>query len=360
MEAPAWPQLRDPHPGQDLAGVERVLQVVDEELGGRDLPLAPRRARHEHAVQRQHHRPRPARPPPAPAAPGNPFLAWEAAWADAVEAGIDAWRDWRDAQTEILFHAVYGALAALGVATGTPEDPQAAGIEALAEAPEVRAALERIHEGGYAEAVIRMMVLLAQARGGVRRTRLARSNALLTSESPFAEMTSAARQALIREQTVIATMAPEEALATLPALLRTPEERRRALKAVEDVAGPDEELGNKALDMLRRQRALLTASPSLPAARPAEANEAPAAEEAAPIPEVAPAPAAARAEAVPGAAQAPLAFPAETTADPVIAAAVEATLAEAPARSAKPKRPRGQASGPSPSPTRSGRSKPKA
>ncbi|MBV1797888.1 DUF3141 domain-containing protein [Siccirubricoccus sp. G192] len=191
----------------------------------------------------------------APASPGNPFLAWERLWADGVERSFDAWRDMRDAWTETAFHGVYGWLAALGVAgAGTVAEPQAS---PLAEAPEVRDALSRIATGGYAEAVVRMMILLAQARGGVRRNRLVRSDTLLREAKPFAEMTAAARQALIREQTVICTMAPAEALAALPKLLPKPADRSRALATVESVAGPEAELGDAAQAMLGQLRATL-------------------------------------------------------------------------------------------------------
>jgi pimeloyl-ACP methyl ester carboxylesterase/tellurite resistance protein len=191
-----------------------------------------------------------------PAAADNPFLALERAWADGVEAAIDNWRDWRDAAQEFAFHGVYGTLAAFGVTPeAVAEPPEAAA--ALSDIPDVQAALSRISQGGYAEAVVRMMILLAKARGGVRRNRLARSQAMLTGEAPFAEMTSAARQALIREQTVVVEMAPEEALAALPLLLATSEERRRALDAVVAVAGPEEELGDRAGAMLMRLRGVL-------------------------------------------------------------------------------------------------------
>ena len=193
----------------------------------------------------------------APAAADNPFLAAESALADRVEGALDAWRDWRDAWTEAAFHAVYGSLAAFGVAEATVEEEAAETADALAEAPEVRAALSRIAEGGYAEAVVRMMILLARARGGVRRSRLARSQAVLTGEAPFADMTSAARQALIREQTLVVEMAPEEALAALPKLLTAKAERRRALDTVQGVAGPEEELGEAAQAMLGRLRGVL-------------------------------------------------------------------------------------------------------
>ncbi len=191
-----------------------------------------------------------------PAAADNPFLAIERAWADGVEAAIDNWRDWRDAWQEFAFHGVYGTLAAYGVTPEAVEEPPEASA-ALSDIPDVQAALSRISQGGYAEAVVRMMILLAKARGGVRRNRLARSQAMLTGEAPFAEMSSAARQALIREQTVVVEMAPEEALAALPLLLATSEERKRALDAVLAVAGPEEELGDRAGAMLMRLRGVL-------------------------------------------------------------------------------------------------------
>ena len=124
----------------------------------------------------------------APAAPDNPFLAWERTWADITERSIDAWRDMRDAWFERSFHAVYGWLGTLGIASAEP--PVEVPANLLAEAPEVRLALARMAEGGYAEAVVRMMILLAQARGGVRRDRLVRSSALLRETEPFASMSS--------------------------------------------------------------------------------------------------------------------------------------------------------------------------
>ncbi|GGC59358.1 hypothetical protein GCM10011504_41930 [Siccirubricoccus deserti] len=198
-----------------------------------------------------------------PASPENPFLAWEKLWAGSIARGIDTWRDWRDAWTEVAFHGVYGWLAAVGLENG--ETPvEAPSVVALADAPEVRQALDRIDAGGYAEAVVRMMILLAQARGGVRRSRLARSNALLRTEPPFADLTDSARQALIREQTVIASMAPAEALASLPKLLPTGAERGRALATVEAVAGPEAELGEAAAAMLAQLRSVLELGPQAP------------------------------------------------------------------------------------------------
>jgi len=196
------------------------------------------------------------RPHRAPAAPDNVFLGMERAAADAVEAGMNRWRDLQDAWSELAFHAVYGGLAALGVADG--DSQEAAPVLDPQIAEEVaRKAGDDAAVGGYAEAVVRMMVLLADARGGVRRSRLARSNALLTGTEPFSAMTGRARQEMIRAQSLIVTLQPERALLTLPLLLPTPEDREKAMTAVTAVAGPEADLGEPARVMLARQREVL-------------------------------------------------------------------------------------------------------
>ena len=197
-----------------------------------------------------------------PAAPENPFLAFEKAFADTVEFGLNAWRDTRDAMVEIAFHGVYGTLNAAGM---TGEDYAAEAATArdsvATDAPQRAEAEAKLSVGGYAEAVIRMMILLADARGAVRRSRLARSNQMLTTEAPFAQMTAADRMGVIRDQTMIATLFPEEAIKTLTALLPDAASRRKALKAVETVAGPDEELGDNARARLQRLREVLAVRP---------------------------------------------------------------------------------------------------
>ena len=91
--------------------------------------------------------------------------------------------------------------------------------------------------------------MLADARGAVRRSRLARSNQLLTTEAPFAQMTAADRMGVIRDQTMIATLFPDEAIRTLTVLLPDAASRRKALKAVETVAGPEMMSGVRASSM---------------------------------------------------------------------------------------------------------------
>jgi pimeloyl-ACP methyl ester carboxylesterase len=186
----------------------------------------------------------------------NPFLALERLWADAVEHGFDFFRDTRDAAIELIFHGLYGTpwMKRIG-ADGRP--PPAA--HDAHDFPQVQDAIKRLKMGGYAEGIVRMLVLLARARGGVRREKLERSDRLLHSRPPFNSMTAQTRSRMIHEQSIIAEFCGDEAIATLADILVDPIDRYRALNLVLDVAGPVAEFDAPTLAMFRRfQAALLT------------------------------------------------------------------------------------------------------
>lgn len=125
------------------------------------------------------------------AAPDNPFLAFERQWVETTERIFDAWRDARDAAIAWVFHAVYAALAVWGIGSGDEAAEADAARELVASrTPLLEEVRGKIDRGGYPEAVVRMMVLLADSRSAVRRSRLSRSNALLTGEAPFAAMSA--------------------------------------------------------------------------------------------------------------------------------------------------------------------------
>ncbi len=186
-----------------------------------------------------------------PVAPDNMFAAIEHAWAQQMEHAIDGWRDVRDAAVETIFFGVYGWLAAFGMGQGGHK-------AAPKPAPSVASVdPRRYREGGYAEAVVRMMLLLARARGAVRREPLQRSTSLMRSDPHFIAMTDDERHELIQTQTALVAASPEDCIATLPALLPNRSEKEKALRCVEEVAGPAEELGASVRDMLQRFRIIL-------------------------------------------------------------------------------------------------------
>jgi pimeloyl-ACP methyl ester carboxylesterase len=187
----------------------------------------------------------------------NPFLAMQRLMSDHIEQSFNLFRDVRDAMQEVAFHAIYGSpwMRMIGAQALQTRDEVTA--ENLLLLPDVRAALNSIEIGGEAEGTVRMLELLSQERGYVRRSRLERALAMFATEEPFRSMDEAERARLIHAQSLIVQFAPEKAKASLPRLLDTPQERERALDFVMRIAGPEETMHPRAQALYLEFEAML-------------------------------------------------------------------------------------------------------
>ncbi len=192
-----------------------------------------------------------------PANDDNAFVRCERLWADIIAEGWNMLRDSRDAAMELMFYGVYGSPMAR--ALGGSHAPRMSDMpqEDLRTTPEVRMALETMSMGGFAEAVIRMLILLAKSRGSVRRDRLEKSNTLLSDTEPFRSLGIYTRNKIIHLQSLMVEFEPDQALATLAHLVPDGDDRLRALAICEDIAGPVEEMSKDTVAMLNRIRAAL-------------------------------------------------------------------------------------------------------
>ncbi len=196
-----------------------------------------------------------------PAQADNPFLGLEKVWGEGIVQMFDFWRDLRDAAYEMTFFGLYGTpwMARLGA----PNAYQRKQIDAgeLAHLPEVEEILLAADRGGFDVAVIRMLILMAESRGAVRRDRLERSAKVLSQDEPFVSLGAENRAKIIREQTILVEFARERAIETLPNLLPSPDERRGAIELVEYIAGSVDEMEPNTVKTLERLRAVLDLPP---------------------------------------------------------------------------------------------------
>ncbi|MDO8778477.1 MAG: DUF3141 domain-containing protein [Burkholderiaceae bacterium] len=191
------------------------------------------------------------------AAPDNPFVGLERVMADSVMQGMDFIRDMRDAAYETSFLSIYGSpfmhwVGASHAHERTRKDPKE-----LRFLPEVQAMLLGVDHGGFEAAVIRMLILLANSRGSVRRDRLERSAKVLSNREPFVSMGPDRRAAVIREQSIIVEFESDRALQGLPLLLPEPQQQREAIDIVHYIAGDRGEMDVDSLRMLQRMEQLL-------------------------------------------------------------------------------------------------------
>jgi hypothetical protein len=176
----------------------------------------------------------------------GPSVATERLMAASVSAWWDLYRQIRDAAVENTFYTVYGPVS-LAAAAEPAARPAA---EAAGETPAHDEALARIGEGGLVEAAVRAGLLIA--RRGTREKRLStakRMRELIGHEAGLLGLPADAARQIVRRQSYIARHEPERALATLPALVRTAEERRRLLGILERLA--------EQIDFAPEQKALM-------------------------------------------------------------------------------------------------------
>ena len=108
------------------------------------------------------------------------------------------------------------------------------------DTPLVKEALSHIEEGDRTKAIVRTALLLMKAGTGRRRlSAMKRARELVGKDVGLLDMPAEAARGIIREQSYIVDYEPEKALAALPKLLRTADDRRRSARSARSPGGPD-------------------------------------------------------------------------------------------------------------------------
>jgi pimeloyl-ACP methyl ester carboxylesterase len=200
-------------------------------------------------------------------APTNPFLQAQNRMSGQIEAALDRYRDARDAAVEQLFYAIYEspvvrAAAGLGSAYADENKPHARdeALEALLQ-KKVAAIQARLDKGGFAEAVMRILLAgtTAQRMIDVRGVRVARE-----AKQHHPVLSRLSRQEIkdmAREQAFLLAFARDRAIEALRKLLPTDRERREAMAFVHDVVKSKGSLRPEAAKVLHRIERVLGVEP---------------------------------------------------------------------------------------------------
>jgi len=158
-------------------------------------------------------------------------------WTAAItSASLDLYRDLRDAGVENAFFRTYGPIG-IGMTAAGKEPAAEEPVETQA-APQVEAALAHIEEGDRTKAMVRAAMLLVKAGTGRRRlSAMKRVRELAGQEIGLLDMPTDVARDVIREQSYIVDFEPAKALAALPKLLRTSDDRRSLLDLLDRVEG---------------------------------------------------------------------------------------------------------------------------
>ena len=217
----------------------------------------------------------------------NPFTALEQALAQGVTQSLDLWRDLRDASYESAFLALYGLPFMRNFGERSAQGRSLREPPELRYLPEVQRILAGMERGDIAAATIRMLILLADSRGEVRKDRLERSSDLLHNIQPFAAMGADRRATLIHEQSILVEFERERALQTLPRLVPKAEDRRQAMAWVHFVIGASDEMAPESARLVRNMEKLLGVhledSPAGGTPRPVQAQPQPEAQPRPPV-----------------------------------------------------------------------------
>ncbi len=158
-----------------------------------------------------------------PVLPDNPFSAMEKIYSEAVSKSLNLYRDYRDRAIESWFYAMFDNpwMRAISTDVSTDDDRSTSGCRA--------GRLEEVNTGGFAEAVVRIMVALAHAGTDTRRRSLAAYDGLAGRDVRLADLHGVRLGEMIKKQSRIMKSAPEASLSALSRLLPSQADRKKAL-----------------------------------------------------------------------------------------------------------------------------------
>ena len=191
----------------------------------------------------------------------NVFLKIEKMFMDSLSMTLDFWGDLQGKHTENMFFTLW-SMPWLREYGNKESSRRLSNKNALRDLPKVDQVLAKISQGGYSEAVIRMLILVnIVADNNIDRNKLVRLTEVITKQLPFKDLLNSNLAQIIENQTLMVRFDENQSMDTLKTLLKDKDERIQAFKQVVYVIGDEEHNLNFAtISMLNRLKKVLELS----------------------------------------------------------------------------------------------------
>jgi tellurite resistance protein len=191
----------------------------------------------------------------------NPFAALETDFSENMKVALNLYRDIRDSTQEWLFKAIYNnPWTTFWWGSGEPaqadEDSQDREVAALQRRREVAFARRHIHQGGFAEAIIRIIVAVVNAEASLDKRQYQAAENVIRRHKQFYESPAEVKK-ILQTQARVLGADTKKALEGLSVLLPSQEQRKEAFEVAMQIALADLRVGVSERAVLDRIRTIL-------------------------------------------------------------------------------------------------------
>lgn len=195
-----------------------------------------------------------------PVAPTNPFAMWEAEFSDNMTAFLNIFRDIRDLGQEWLFKAIYNNPWATfwwgGEEPRHVDEDESQQAAALARRREMAFARRHAQRGGFAEAIVRIIIAVVGAEHALDKRQYEAAQNVIRRYKRYYESPAEVKK-ILHTQARVYEANPEKSIEGLATLLPTQIERKEAFDVAVRIAIADSLVGLKEREVLKRIRTIL-------------------------------------------------------------------------------------------------------
>ena len=191
-----------------------------------------------------------------PVAANNPVVAMETAFSNAVETGLNYFRDMRDLTQEFWFKSLYST-SWMKWMSGPQSDTyqqEAAAQKIDKKTRQRRKAWTKMAavEGGFTEAMVRIFLAVTGADRKLNKREFAAAEKIVRANSRLSKLSADHYKVMIKEQARVLELDEKLALEGLAKLLTTRKDRIEAYTIAKQIAAADEKSDSREQAMLDR------------------------------------------------------------------------------------------------------------